>query len=291
MPQLASMRTTFQFMRIIPAVAYQLNEMITIGAALHGAWGSLNLGAQMCSFTNDADNDGVPGIASCWNAGGGQSQAIGVGAQVGVSLNFSDFLYGGFTYMSPVSMTYQRVFDSDNDGKFEDLKLTQPQEASLGLGAAPLNGLKFGVDVRWINWSGAEGYKQFQWKDQLVFSVGVEYKPTESLSLRVGYNTGKSPIEGGEKNGMNGNDIPDFKGQFSDYQIAWFNLAGFPAIAENHVTLGIGYDFSDAFGIELSYVRALDKKLSACMKGAFSGNFIETSMVQDSLSIGANWRF
>ena len=293
MDQMANMRTTFQFMRIIPAIAYQVNDMITVSGAIHGAWGSLDMGATFCNPARDGNNAFNP-IADCWNAGGGQSQSIGIGAQIGASLNFGDFLYAGITYQTPVAMTYKKVFDSNGDGKFEDLKLTQPQEAALGIGAAPLDGLKLGLDVRWINWSGATGYKEFQWDDQIVAAVGAEYKPMEKLALRVGYNYGKSPIPSGEKDGMNAkNTIPGFdpNSKFSDYGIAWFNLAGFPAIAEHHVTLGVGYEFSDNFGVEVSYVRALDNKVDACVKGACTVNYIETQMVQDSISVGANWKF
>ncbi|WP_457600037.1 OmpP1/FadL family transporter [Hydrogenivirga sp.] len=285
------MHTTFQFMRIIPALAFQVNEMITLSGAIHGAWGSLDIGAQMCSFGPDGDGDGVPPVTACWNAGGGQSQALGVGFQLGASLNFGDFLYAGLTYQSPVSMTYKRVFDSDNDGQFEDMKLQQPQELALGVGAAPLNGFKVGLDIRWINWKDADGYGDFKWDDQIVYAIGAEYKPMEQLSLRIGYNYGKNPIDGGDKNGMNRNKIPNFNAEFSDYQIAWFNLVGFPAITEQHITLGVGYELTENFGIDFSYVRALNKTVEACMQGTSCAYSVKAKNAQDSISIGATWKF
>jgi long-subunit fatty acid transport protein len=39
------MHTTFQFMRIIPAIAYKVNDAISISGALHLAYGSLDMGA------------------------------------------------------------------------------------------------------------------------------------------------------------------------------------------------------------------------------------------------------
>lgn len=44
---LSKMHTNFQFMRITPAVSYKINEMISVGGALHIAWGSLDVGAEM----------------------------------------------------------------------------------------------------------------------------------------------------------------------------------------------------------------------------------------------------
>ncbi len=286
----AKMHTTFQFMRIIPAVTYQVNNMVTVSGAIHGAWGSLDMGAIMCA---DTDGDTLPEADQCWNAGGGQSQTLGIGFQVGASLNFGDFLYAGLTYQSPVSMKYKRVFDSDGDGRFEDLKLQQPQEVALGVGAAPLNGLKIGLDVRWINWKDADGYGDFQWDDQWVFAIGAEYRPIEKLALRLGYNFGKSPIKGGEKSTAypSAPNIPDLAAPFSDYNIAWFNLVGFPAISEQHLTVGAGYKFTNTFSIDVSYVKAFEKKVKACAQGQCNQAYVEASNAQDSISIGATWKF
>jgi long-chain fatty acid transport protein len=276
-PGLFRMHTNFQFMRIIPAVAYKVNDAISISGAVHLAYGSLDMGA----------------VTSGGNAGGGQSQTYGIGAQLGIAYNMGDFVYVGLTYQSPVSMTYKRVFDSDCfagscDGQFEDLKLTQPQELAFGVGVKPMNNLKVGMDIRWINWKNAKGYKEFQWNDQWVIALGGEFKPTQKLALRAGYNYGKSPIRGGTKNTGNANNIPDFNQQFSDFDIAVFNLIGFPAITEHHITLGLGYEFTKNFGIDLAYKHAFNKKVRA---EDGSGNFVEAQNAQNAISIGLNWKF
>ncbi|MCS7278172.1 MAG: outer membrane protein transport protein [Aquificaceae bacterium] len=278
-PRLANMHTTLQFMRVIPALAYRINDAISLSGALHLAYGSLDMGANLCQ----------PMTTNCWNASGGQSQTYGLGFQLGVAYNMGDFAYLGATYQSPVAMTYKRVFDSDRDDRFEDLKLTQPQELALGVGIRPMNNLKVGTDIRWINWGDAKGYKQFQWKDQWVFAVGGEYKPTDKLALRLGYNYGKSPIKGGVKNPMNANSIPNFVAPFSDFNIAWFNLVGFPAITEHHVTLGLGYEFTKSFSVDLAYKHAFNKKVKATdPSGAF---IVEAQNAQNAVSVGLNWKF
>jgi long-chain fatty acid transport protein len=276
---LLRMHTNFQFMRIIPAIAYKVNDAISISGALHLAYGSLDMGATM---------------GTSQNAGGGQSQTYGIGAQLGIAYNMGDFVYAGLTYQSPVSMTYKRVFDSDCftgtcDGQFEDLKLTQPQELAFGIGVKPMDNLKVGMDIRWVNWRNAKGYKEFQWKDQWVIALGGEFKPTQKLALRAGYNYGKSPIRGGTKNTGNLNNIPDFNQQFSDFYIAVFNLIGFPAITEHHITLGLGYEFTKNFSIDLAYKHAFNKKVSA--KDSSGTMFVEAQNAQNAISIGLNWKF
>jgi long-chain fatty acid transport protein len=282
-PDLFRMHTNFQFMRVIPALAYKVNDAISISGALHLAYGSLDMG----------------GVTSGGNAGGGQSQTYSIGAQLGVAYNMGDFVYAGLTYQSPVSMTYKRVFDSqcfdpnsgfNCNGQFEDLKLTQPQEVAFGIGVKPMDNLKVGMDIRWINWKNAKGYKEFQWKDQWVIGLGGEFKPTQKLALRAGYNYGKSPIRGGAKDPMNANNIPNFDAQFSDFQIAMFNLIGFPAITEHHITLGLGYEFTKNFSIDLAYKHAFNKKVSAT-DSAGMGMFVEAQNAQNAISIGLNWKF
>jgi long-chain fatty acid transport protein len=276
---LANMHTTLQFMRIIPAIAYKVNDAISVSGAVHLAYGSLDMGAV------------TPG----GNAGGGQSQTYGIGAQLGIAYNMGDFVYAGLTYQSPVSMTYKRVFDSNCfagtcDGQFEDLKLTQPQELAFGVGVKPMDNLKVGMDIRWINWKNAKGYKEFQWKDQWVIGLGGEFKPMQKLALRAGYNYGKSPIRGGVKDTTQNKTIPNFdpNTKFSDFQIAWFNLIGFPAITEHHITLGLGYEFTKNFGIDLAYKHAFNKKVRA---EDGSGSFVEAQNAQNAISFGLNWKF
>jgi len=224
------------------------------------------------------------------NQGGGQSQTYGIGAQLGVAYNMGDFVYAGLTHQSPVNMTYKRVFDSDGNGQFEDLKLTQPQELAFGVGVKPMDNLKVGMDLRWINWKNAKGYKDYQWKDLWVIALGGEFKPMQKLALRAGYNYGKSPIRGGVKdNTTPNNKIPNFDEQFTDFQIAMFNLIGFPAITEHHITLGLGYEFTKNFSIDLAYKHAFNKKVRATDDtGTFS---IEAQNAQNAISIGLNWKF
>ncbi len=300
-PRLANMHTTLQFMRIVPAVGYKVNNALTVGGALHLAWGSLDLGATMMCDTdgdgqpNDCNNNGTP-LDDVWNAGGGQSQSYGIGASIGINYKPSENICIGASYQSSVKMTYKNVFDSNGDGKFEDLKLEQPQEFAVGIGYRPVNIFKIGFDVRWINWSDADGYKQFKWEDQWVFAVGGEYKVTPKLALRMGYNYGKTPIReksnldlGPYMGGSSLNNIPDFANPFPDYNVEWFNLIGFPAIAEQHITLGFGYQFTEKFTLNMSYVRAFEKKVeSTAMNGAILAG---AKNAQDSIGVSLDWHF
>ncbi|HIQ31299.1 MAG TPA: aromatic hydrocarbon degradation protein, partial [Aquifex aeolicus] len=73
--------------------------------------------------------------------------------------------------------------------------------------------------------------------------------------------------------------------------IAWFNLIGFPAITEHHLTLGVGYEFTKTFSLDVSYVRAFEKTVEACVQGTSCAVLVGAKNVQDSVSVGASWRF
>ncbi len=281
---LGNMHTQLQFMRFVPAIGYKINKQLAIGAALHLAWGALDMGA---TFGKDTNNDGQPD--QFWNAGGGTSNAYGIGFSIGINFKPLDNVCLGAYYQSPISMTYKRVLDTDGNGAFEDLKLEQPQEVSIGVGYRPFEGLKVGFDIRWINWSDAEGYKQFKWDDQWVFAVGGEYYATPKLALRLGYNYAKSPIK--DATGVsttNANNIPNLSAPFSDSYVAFFNLIGFPAITEHHITMGFGYHFTEHFIFNMSYVYAFENKVETTDA---NGTYYGAKNSQHSIGISLDWNF
>jgi len=66
-------------------------------------------------------------------------------------------------------------------------------------------------------------------------------------------------------------------------------LLGFPAITEHHVTLGLGYEFTKNFSIDIAYKYAFNKKIKATDN---TGTFmVEGQNEQNAISIGLNWKF
>ena len=277
---LGGMHTQLQFMRFVPAIGYKINKQLAVGGALHLAWGALDMGA---TFPIS------PRTGQPFNAGGGVSNSYGIGFSIGVNFKPLDNVCLGAYYQSPITMTYKRVLDTNDDLVFEDLKLEQPQEVSIGVGYRPFEGLKLGFDIRWINWSDAEGYKQFKWDDQWVFAVGGEYYATPKLALRLGYNYAKSPIKDatGVSTG-NQNFIPNLPFPYSDSKIAFFNLVGFPAITEHHITMGFGYHFTEHFTLNMSYVYAFENKVEITDD---RNNYYGAKNSQHSIGISLDWNF
>jgi len=281
-----NMRTTLQFMRIIPALSYQINPMISVGAGIDFAYGSLDMNATFPTSSGTLES-----------YGGGQSTALGIGGQLGVAFNFGNFVYAGLNYQTPISMTYRHVFDFQVasqhyfTGSFQDLKLEQPQELAFGVGIAPTDKWNVGADVRWINWSNADGYKDFGWKDQWVFALGTSYKVTPKLTLRAGFNYARSPIRSNNWNNQPPTYIDGY--QFSQYDIDLFNLYGFPAITEEAITLGGSYQFTNSFGVSLAYEHDFQHSITdsgTCPNGIGTCS-IGAKNAEDALSVALEWRF
>ena len=86
---------------------------------------------------------------------------------------------------------------------------------------------------------------------------------------------------------MDANNIPNFSAPFSDFNIAYFNLVGFPAIAEHHITLGLDYEFTKNFSVDLAYKHAFEKSVSATDNALI----VQGKNAQDTVSVGLNWKF
>jgi long-chain fatty acid transport protein len=301
-----NMRTTLQFMRIIPALSYQINPMISVGAGIDFAYGSLDMNATMPNGCITLTQPPYLFCTSEASYGGGQSSALGIGGQLGVAFNFGNFVYAGLNYQTPISMTYRHVFDFEGvsnhfnfTGNFQDLKLEQPQELAFGVGIAPTDKWNVGADVRWINWSNADGYKDFGWKDQWVFALGTSYKVTPKLTLRAGFNYARSPIRSNNF-GSNMSQTPaaSISGYpFNQYAIDLFNLYGFPAITEEAVTVGGSYQFTNSFGVSLAYEHDFQHSVTDsgyCYDGLTNTNnpcSIGAKNAEDAINLALEWRF
>ena len=115
--------------------------------------------------------------------------------------------------------------------------------------------------------------------------------------MRAGYNYGKTPIR--SKSGLNSpnpNNIPDFTNGFPDFNLEWFNLVGFPAISEHHITFGFGYQFTENFTLNMSYVRAFEKEVKTTgtyysSTGPIPNSEVSAKNAQDSIGVSLDWNF
>jgi len=180
------------------------------------------------------------------DVGNGSSADFGLGYEAGAAYTIPEAgLTLAATYHSAIMMEYKDQISTTaaafgyvpgtTFGPFSD-KLEQPSEIGVGLDWTS-GDVSLTADIKRINWSDTQGYGDFGWQDQNVYSVGAEYR-MDKLALRAGYNYAKNPIP----NNMDGRAVagPNTNGDTMNA----LNHVMFPGITEKHYTIGAGYDFT-----------------------------------------------
>lgn len=169
------------------------------------------------------------------------------------------------------------------------------------MAARPIDRWLVSFDVKWINWAathdavdlkGTFGLDTngdgspdqtissvalpFGWDNQWVFAVGTQYQLTDALAVRTGFNHAKAPIDEADV----------------------FNNLAFPAVVENHLTLGATYRLGDHWELSTAYKKAFKKELTGKgdvptafqpLAGTDSGAKI--AMDQHSFGLQISYRF
>lgn len=254
---LAGMQTHLAFAKLTSVVSFRSGDF-SFGGGPDLAWGRLKMRAQMPQQAgSDGDSD------------------TSVGFHIGAAYDFGEHWRLGAVYVSKVTMDYEGVFDFNGDGTKDDLKLAQPVEYGVGLSYREAS-WHIEADYRFIGWSGAEGYKQFQWDDQHLLALGGGVN-LGNWALRAGYSYAESPLHDKEyqAGSVSGTPMPA-------QSFAFFNLVGFPAIAEHHIAAGAGYALTKALTLDTAFVYA--------PKVTETAGVIEASNEQYSATLGLEYK-
>ncbi len=292
-----NMVTNLQLMQFGVPLAYTMSGF-SVGITPVLQYGSLDM-----HYSNPSNTaEGYAGT------GAGVAQDLQFGFNLGVAYQISGFTIGAI-YKSQIDMEYKGQLSSATQpfvdggifpGAMSD-SLSTPAE--IGLGASySMSGHTVAVDYKQIAWSDADGYKDFGWSDQDVIALGYEYA-TKGWALRVGYNYAENPIS--DVGAMSADDLNAAygAGNFSPAMLGGnaintFNLLGFPATVESHVTFGGTYAISDTTSFDLAYAIAPETSTTLTTMpmndpntGAFIDASTEVTHAQQSLSFGVNYNF
>ncbi len=272
--------TSYQNLRLAPAIAYKANDLFSAGATLNVSWAQMEY--QVASGFGQAPHK--------------QANAFGYGATLGIKvtpvkdLTFglayetkSDFQDFEFTIPAHTGMTSGGPYPFP--GGTDKLALDQPAVASVGVAYRAIPALLLALDVQWINWSAVMGKNQpkytndtsatgsmpfnMSWDDQVVFKIGAELAVAPALKVRAGFDYGKNPL---------------------DSSRAFENIA-FPAVAESHVTLGLGWDATETLAINVGGMYSPKVTVTGANPAEQGLASYQTSMSQYSIDLGLGWRF
>ncbi|QWR78605.1 OmpP1/FadL family transporter [Candidatus Magnetomonas plexicatena] len=262
--------TNISTMQIAPFIRYKFDDQFSVGVAARVNYSILDLGS-------------------------GKVDDYGFGGKIGILYKPVDTVSLGLTYSTPISIKYKSVTDLDGDRVNDDLKLEQPQEVGFGISVEPVkNKVLLEADLKWVNWAGAAGYKDFDWDNQLVIGVGVQYKPVKELALRAGYNYGKNPVKSHNNFDGRSSSMTTIQGKtMPTYYYEAFRITGFPALVEHHLTGGIQYTINEKVALNLGYMHAFKntmKETGSDMTGYYTSSF-ESSLTEDSVELGITIKF
>jgi long-chain fatty acid transport protein len=230
-----------------------------------------------------------------------KDSSVGLGGTVGLAYDLGNVTLGAL-YKSKIEATYKNNISSAlTDFGISSItsgdKLDQPAE--LGIGAAyKMGNSTFAADLKSVKWADAAGYSDFGWKNQTVYSLGYQYE-TPVWAIRAGYNYGKSPIV--EQDGS----ATATRANYNNAAVNFFNLAGFPAIVEQHYTLGGDYSISDNLGLSLAFVYSPKVTQSFNTSDMTNGQIVQGGGVastatsssatvnhsQQAITLGATYKF
>lgn len=265
------MYTKLEIMKFAPNLAYRVSDNFSIGANLSVDYQNLDLGE-----------------------GGAHEYTYGL--QLGVIYKIGMVSLGA-SYTTPQGATFKNVTTfgtaaSQNPNysskTWFDLELESPPIYAGGIAVEPFDRLLVAFDIKYLPWADSAGYKDFDWDNQWVYAFGAQYKVTPAVALRAGYNYASNPVK--EHNGFSQTATINVQGaKVPAPMYEQFRIIGFPAVVEQHLTLGVGWALSENFIIDLSLMHAFEQTISEYdSTGTW---YLESSLEETSTTFGLTWRF
>lgn len=209
----------------------------------------------------------------------GYDDSFGYGVRIGYMGKLSPTVTIGAAYASKMKF--------DEFSKYKGLFAEQggfdiPENYNLGVAwdATPL--VKLALDYQRINYAsvnsianpsnnafplGTDNGPGFGWQDINVWKLGVEYKYSQQMTLRAGYNHGDNPIQARD---------------------AMFNILA-PGVVKDHMTLGFTYTLASGNELTMAYMHAFKNDVTG-PDGLGAGGTDKIQMYQNSLGIQYSWK-
>ena len=235
-PENVSITTKKGLLKITPTIAYRITDGLILGA-------SLQIGNQSLALKSPAFI--LP-----------QQEKWGFGGSVGLIFKALPSLQFGLSYTSEMKIDEYEfngtslVPPTGGEGVYK-MEMNSPQQVAFGVSFAPMPKLLIEGDFKWINQSAVmeevtltspSGYEiplKFGWDDQMVYALGLQFKPTNGMKLIGGWSYGQTPISPEDVN----------------------NNLGSIAVVEHHISLGIQKAWSQNLATTFSYTRGLHNEV------------------------------
>ena len=242
---------------IAPTFAYKVNANHSVGISplfgyqrfkvdgLQAFNDTLNFGGGPFSFTSSQGN----------TTNNGYDSSTGWGVRIGWFGKLSDTVSMGAAYSTKMRM---KPFDKYKGLFAEQGDLDIPENYNIGIAVKATPSTTLAFDLQQINYAdvksiangvsnslvapgtvqlGTNNGSGFGWRNQTVFKLGVEHEYSNNLTVRAGFNYGKSPVRNDSINDVT------------------FNILA-PGVVEKHLTLGATWTLASKDELTVSYMHA-----------------------------------
>ncbi len=198
--------------RLIFPVAYRVNDRFNVGGSVDVVWAGMDMVVTTFGI-NFKDGSDFTGAAKGYSVAG----------KLGFTYKLSDAVSLGGVYHTAGNLPKLKGNGYAVEG------FDMPAMVGLGLAWQASDRMLVAADVKNVFWGSSMNTVNIyrngtlvapfaqNWDDQLVVSLGLSYRFNEALTGRIGYNHGKNPIPS------------------QNVSYLW------PAIVDDHYTLGAGY--------------------------------------------------
>lgn len=220
----------------------------------------------------------------------GHDDATGWGVRVGWLGRLTETIAVGAGYSSKIRMSefddYRGLFAGRGDFDI-------PENYNIGIAIEATPDITVAFDIQRINYAGVRSIANgvtaslmnpmanplgsssgsgFKWRDQTVYKLGIEYRYRPAITLRAGFNYGKSPVR-------------------DDLDSLTFNIIA-PGVVEKHLTLGMTWGLSDSSEISVAYMHAFEKTVTGPSATSLLGigGTESLRMYQNSLGVAWGWK-
>jgi long-chain fatty acid transport protein len=217
----------------------------------------------------------------------GYDDAFGYGVRIGYQ--------GKITSTVTIGAAYASKMNFDKLDKYKGLFAEQgnfdiPENYNLGVAWQASPEVLVALDYQRITYSGVPSITNssqqpgcpgtgclggstgigFGWGDVDVWKLGAEYKYSNALTLRAGYNHGDNPIQS--------RDVT-------------FNILA-PGVVQDHVTLGFTYAMASGDELTMSYMHAFENSVTGAPNPTYfpAGGTETIKMYQNSLGVAYSWK-
>jgi len=248
------------------AAAYQVNDKLSLGAAVTIGFGLAQLGTSGPSTLLTGVEEGNPLTPLFDDFGGTTSSVhdIGFGGSLGATYLIDEGIMVSATVKSPLEYNFKNIIHADpalpgnnNPNGYQDLTIQQPTEVIFGLALDDVlvPGLLVEADAIWKNWSDAHTYEDV-YEDQWLLAIGAQYQAGD-WTYRAGYSYAQDIHSDRPNNtlgGLNGlGSIPLGNGALQEISADVVGLVQetlLPTIWNHTVTAGVGYAITDTVSID-----------------------------------------